>query len=360
MHRNNNFDFLRFFAASVVLLDHSFPLTGHNASEPIGQLTGIYTSGDVSVAMFFSISGYLITASMLGSKNALDYLFKRALRIFPALALVTILSVFVLGTAVTTIPVGDFLRSPQTHDYLWTAVLDIKYSLPGVFQNNAYSTAVNGSLWTLPVEFSMYVVVLALGIARILNLAFAALTMVAFWLVFYVTASHGAHIALWGVLPLKETAQYGAIFFAGSCLLFATRQRSISSIVAVCGVAAFLGACKTAAMPFAFMVAIPVVTIWAAQLRTPILHRFGLRGDFSYGLYIFAFPIQQLTVHFAGNSITPLRLFAAAYPATLLAAFCSWHLVEKRAIAAKGSRPFQTLVGAWSTIGARYKWSARG
>jgi peptidoglycan/LPS O-acetylase OafA/YrhL len=345
MHRNNNFDILRFFAASMVLLDHSFPLSGHNSAETVGQLTGIYTSGDVAVAIFFSISGYLITASMLGSKNWLDYLLKRALRIFPGLALVTVVSVLVFGPLSTTMPLGDYFRSPETHSYLWNIALDIKYSLPGVFQNNAYSSAVNGSLWTLPVEFSMYIIVLALGLGRALNLAFATMVTVAFWVLFYITAAHGIHVAIWGVLPLKETAQFGAIFFAGSCLFFATQERSISWLLAVCGVAVFFAACKTPAMPFAFMIAIPVVTIWAAKVRAPALHNFGRTGDFSYGLYIFAFPIQQLAVKFLGNSVTPLQLFAVAYPVTLLAAFCSWHLVEKHAIAAKRSRPFKMLVG---------------
>jgi len=112
--RENNFDFLRFFAASLVLLVHSYPLTGRQPEEPIELLTGYENGGSFAVSIFFVISGYLITSSWLSSSSPTSFLIKRALRILPALALAVLLSVFIIGPLVTTESPGDYFASSTT------------------------------------------------------------------------------------------------------------------------------------------------------------------------------------------------------------------------------------------------------
>lgn len=155
--RRNNFDALRLVASLAVVAGHAWPLTGVSAAPRLG---GHLVHHD-AVYVFFAISGFLITTSWFRSPHPLRYLRNRALRIFPALVLVVIATVFVIGPLVTSSP--DYLGEPATWSYLGNIALVAQYELPGVFQANPV-TAVNGSLWTLGAEFACYLGVLAVGL----------------------------------------------------------------------------------------------------------------------------------------------------------------------------------------------------
>lgn len=156
---DNNLTFVRWVAALMVLYGHSFVFTGNTES----LFLGIVTYGPLGVAIFFSISGFLIARSWNADPSPIRFLIKRVLRIFPALAVCITLSVFVLGPIVTTLELREYLQHPATLDYLSNVFLYITYYLPGVFENNVYPNAVNGSLWSLPVEFFMYLLLAATG-----------------------------------------------------------------------------------------------------------------------------------------------------------------------------------------------------
>ncbi|MFP3553207.1 acyltransferase [Paraburkholderia sp. SIMBA_049] len=361
LYRNNNFDFLRFFAASVVLFSHCYPLTGHQGAEPIAAITGIDSGGGLAVAVFFVISGYLITGSYINSKNIADYVVKRVLRLFPALTVCVILTILVLGPALTTLPFREYLRHPFTHAYWSNIWLFISYPLPGVFEANVYPNVMNGSLWTLPVEVLMYAIVLVMGIVRALNTRAMAVFLGVCWLLYFriVPAFDLQSTILLEDFPVAETAKLACFYFGGALLYMHSRDNLKSIDVAVLAIFAIIATRGANAQQAAYVMLGAVIVITFAFVSLGPIGRFGKYGDVSYGLYIYAFPIQQLVVMVWGNSITPTQLFTASYPMTLLAAFCSWHLVEKRAIAAKGSRPFQALVGAWSAIGIRHKRSLR-
>lgn len=166
-HRLNNFDFLRLLAASMVVFSHSFDLlTPSNRvmtnGEPLRVLTdGQMSFGSLGVAIFFCLSGYLITQSLFRSSSYKTYFIKRSLRIFPALILDLLIAVFIWGAIVTRFSLYEYFTNPLTYRYLLNAGLyRISYVLPGVFENNVFGNTVNGSLWTLPYEFTCY-----LGIA---------------------------------------------------------------------------------------------------------------------------------------------------------------------------------------------------
>ncbi len=167
--RENNFDFLRFFAAALVLFAHCYPLVGRKMDEPLTVLTGYEKGGGIAVGIFFVISGYLITASYLNSRSPVSFLTKRALRILPALTVAVLLSAFVIGPMVTSWRLDNYLTSAKTWEYLKNILLITEYELPGVFNQNVYPDVVNGSLWTLPLEVMMYMGVLALGLVGFLR-----------------------------------------------------------------------------------------------------------------------------------------------------------------------------------------------
>ena len=153
-HRSNNFDLIRLIAAAMVVFAHSFILLeGKHDHEPIFAMTGGVTgAGQVGVDIFFVISGFLITKSFQNSISVSDYALKRLLRIFPALVVLLLITVFVFGPLVTSQSMLEYFSTPSTYSYLTNVrLLRLQYELPGVFTDNPYPRAVNGSLWTLEI-----------------------------------------------------------------------------------------------------------------------------------------------------------------------------------------------------------------
>ena len=324
--RRNNFDALRMVAAAAVLVSHAFPLAhGYSTPQPLsGVSRGQTELGSISVLIFFVISGYLITQSFDRVPVASRFLVARALRIFPALFVVLLLSVAVLGPAVTTLPPREYFGHPATAWYLPNnlSLFRMQYSLPGVFEQNPYRASVNGSLWTLQYEFAMYLVVLALGVAGLLKRAVV--------------------LALWLVALLLDLRWIGGAYvhfaapFLGGAVLYLWRDRvpldgrlALLSLLAVAA-SMQVGGFRIAAATFGAYLTLYVAL--SPSVRLPDLAR---RGDLSYGIYIFAWPMQQLATHLLGPSATWYWNIAIALPLTLGLAWISWHLVEKPALALK-------------------------
>src|SRR5688572_1487341 len=161
---DNNFNLIRLVAAWLVIYGHSYPVTATSGPDVLQQLVQIKFAGGIAVDVFFVISGFLIAASL--ERNRLThYLAARALRIFPAQIVCVLLCVFVLGPLLTT--VADYWSSPQTWKYLWKNITlgRTQYFLPGVFEALP-SKAVNGSLWSLPIEFRLYLLLGLLAVLR--------------------------------------------------------------------------------------------------------------------------------------------------------------------------------------------------
>ncbi|MEF9978673.1 MAG: acyltransferase, partial [Thermomonas sp.] len=150
----NNFNLIRLFAAWLVIYGHAWAITGSAGGDIVTWLTQFKFAGGVAVDVFFFISGFLIAAS-LERNDVRSYLASRALRILPALVACVALSVFVLGPLLTT--ATEYWRDPRTWDYLWAnaTLWSTRYGLPGVFASLPRD-AVNGSLWTLPIEARLY------------------------------------------------------------------------------------------------------------------------------------------------------------------------------------------------------------
>ena len=155
----NSLDLLRLVAAIFVLYSHQHALLGQ--AEP--TFFGWNTYGGVGVTIFFFLSGMLVWTSWARDPHWGRFFMRRSLRIFPALWVVVLGTAFVLGPVFSTLSVADYFADQETWRYLSTAMMLIRHTLPGVFSDNPFPQAVNGSLWTLPVEFLCYVSVAVLG-----------------------------------------------------------------------------------------------------------------------------------------------------------------------------------------------------
>jgi peptidoglycan/LPS O-acetylase OafA/YrhL len=329
--RENNFDFLRFFAATLVLLVHSYPLTGRRPDEPIELLTGYENGGEFAVAVFFVISGYLITSSWINSSSAKSFLIKRALRVFPALILAVLLSAFIIGPLVTDHPLSSYFSSPATWTYLQNILLVTRFELPGVFSQNIYPNVVNGSLWTLPLEVMMYLGVLILGLTgllqrRLIFLPIAGLAVGHFWLL--------ERLGIESFF-INNIFKLGLLYYTGAAIFLYRDALPWRGWVAAVLVVALTLTFHTAAGPYVYVIALPYLVIYLAYAPIPLISRFGKYGDFSYGMYIYAFPFQQLTVYLLGHEIGVFWLTAISLAPTLLLAILSWHLIEAPAMKLK-------------------------
>ncbi|WP_407741072.1 acyltransferase family protein [Hyalangium sp.] len=332
--KRNNLDFIRFVAAAGVIFSHAFPLgQGLGTREPLEDFTrGQVTLGRLCVAVFLVISGLLITQSYERSPNLARYSWARVLRIFPGLGVVLLASALLLGPALTRLPLGTYFQAPETYLYLLRnfTLYAPQWNLPGVFQGNAYPGAVNGSLWTLKYEVGFYLLVAGLGAARLLRRQVALAGWVAAALVPFVPHV-GPRLNLWPELYL---------YFGGGLLLYLFRERvRLSPWVALgCGVALLVTARLGVGFQHALGCCGAYLVLYLAFLPSR-LAGFARRGDLSYGVYIYAFPVQQLVTALMGGHVVWWVNAAVSLPVVVALAALSWHLVEKRALQLKHSPP---------------------
>ncbi|MFZ3590399.1 acyltransferase family protein [Bacillus sp. DJP31] len=320
--RKNNLDIIRFIAASLVLFSHAYPLTtGNNGSEPFAIFTkGQMTFGEFAVSIFFVISGFLITQSFERSKDPIYYIKARTLRIFPGLVFCVLLSTFIVGPILTDLSLIDYFKNRETYDYLKTITLYwVQYDLPGVFESNIWPGAVNGSLWTLWYEFFFYIVVVVLGVTRLLDKRFVLLC---FFLstVLYFLGKGGLYTDLF------------RYFSAGMVFYLFRSQIKLNGWLALVSFVTLLLTAQLGYFVYSFTIFGAYLLFYLAFETRLRMHNFGKFGDFSYGIYIYAFPVQQVVVYLFNDQITPLGNFLFSFPITLIFAILSWYAIEKRAL----------------------------
>lgn len=314
----NLFDVLRLVAASMVIVGHSWSLLGLDG---VPTLAGI-TIHHLGVYVFFAISGFLLSTSWLRSPRPGAFMIRRCLRIFPALFLVVLATVFVLGPLLTRIQPSDYWQSGMTWKYLMNLTLLAQYDLPGVFAGNDQS-AVNGSLWSLGPEFCCYLMVMTLGLLGV-RLSFVARAVLG-------SAILVAVVAVPMDRALRITAIAVVFFMAGSLLAKLRDASKLPLWPAFVGVLVLVPLDGVVGI-IASIVVIPF-GVAAVGSRTSQLAKLVRRlGDPSYGMYLWGFPIQQALIAIVG----PLPLLLNIAIVLLLSAtagYASWHLLEKRAIA---------------------------
>ncbi|MFA1703623.1 acyltransferase family protein [Mycobacterium intracellulare] len=329
--RNNALNAWRLVLASGVILHHSWPLTGRKIYPPIEQLlTQVWVDG------FFAISGFLITASWVRNPRLREYFVARILRIFPGLWVCLAVVAFAIAPIAVAIQ-GDspakLLLSPSPALYvLNNAVLNIYYeSIDGTPVSVPYPGVWDGVLWTLIFELFCYVAVAIAGVLGLFNRRWPAPVVFTFFLAATALVSYPI-----GTLPTfpQMIARFAIVFAAGALLHeFRDKIPARWSVVAVSAIIVVVAGLLVpnyriiAAIPLAYAVVVSGALIHQQRLR--------LRTDLSYGVYIYAWPVQQLLVICGLGFLHPLWFAVVAAAATLPLAALSWFLVEKRALALK-------------------------
>ena len=323
--QRNNFNLMRLVAAWLVIYGHAWAITGSSGQDLLAGLTGFRFAGAIAVDMFFVVSGFLIAAS-LQRNSVRGYLISRGLRILPALVVCVAVSTFVLGPLLTT--ASDYWSQPITWQYfivnasLWIS----RFQLPGVFDTHPLDV-VNGSLWTLPIEAKLY---LLLMVAWLLGL----LAPMRFTLLSTLALLTGYALA-WHYWPLpdhiQKYAECTAFFITGS-LLWLQRERIRLSgpiVLALLALVALSRGSAWAHLPYFGLLTYGTLYL-ALQVKLPMIHH----ADLSYGLYLYGWPAQQLVWMLpVGKSVVGNIVIATAI--ALACAALSWFVVERPALRLK-------------------------
>lgn len=330
--RRDNFLLLRLIAAGTVIYGHGFAMTMRSGPADFFVAHGWeYYSGMIAVDAFFVISGFMITGSYLRRSNILDYVWARFLRLLPAYVVCVFLSAFVLGAIFTSMPLHDYLLDPATRAYAFVNMkfgTDLHFKLPGVFIDNPRRSSVNGALWTLVVEVRMYAWAAVLGVLGILaRRAYATFLLLALIVAGILAPKHIP------TLPVQMFLRPAGMFALGAlCYLYRERIPTGFTVFAL-----LAGLCwllkPTPLYPFAFALALAAF-VFCFAYRLPLFgyNRF---GDYSYGVYIWGFPVQQSAVHL-WPGMTAYQNMAIAMPIALMLGIISWHVIEKPALSLKG------------------------
>ena len=330
--RNNNFTLIRIVLAWSVLYGHSFavqPFLG--IQDPLKAIfQGSTWIGAIAVNGFFAISGFLVAASLI-KRGIVDYFISRILRIFPALIVCVSVSVFILGPLLTTLSMNDYFSHPKTWNYLGNAlgILKMEWVLPGVFTENA-RPSINGSLWSLTVETRCYLLLGALT-----YLGFRANKLIGNTLILTILAMGFISfetIPLVGDIPKWSRP---TLYFAIGVLLYLNRDNvPLDYRIALIAIALGFLSFGENWFQYIFPPALIYLIFYLAYNTRPISTD-TVVGDISYGIYIYAWPIQQIVAQTFPTQ-TPYFNMVAASLIVIPLAWLSWHGVEKRVLDYKG------------------------
>lgn len=328
--RSNNFLLLRLLASSAVVYGHSWPLGNCvNCGPDLFQhFLHWHYAGDFGLLTLFAISGFLVSDSFGRRRNLASYALSRATRIVPGLVVFCFVLALMVGPMITSLGPASYYRDPRLIDFIFTnATLQPPiYNLPGVFLENRYGPAAAGTLWTLWIEVRLYIFVALAGVMGALarnRLGNFVLVALAAWSVlspatFPLVPVDGANLDLLSYFALG---------------VFAYINRDLIplrwDVLALLGLIAFL--CSGhASYEFVVRGVLVYAAFWLAFLPKLPLPRW--LADYSYGIYLYGWPVQQVIAMMAPG-LSPVAMAAIALPLSWLCGAASWHLVEKHPIA---------------------------
>jgi peptidoglycan/LPS O-acetylase OafA/YrhL len=335
--RTSGFDFLRIGLALCIILWHGISLSYGPKVEILWWRGPVGAAMHFVLPMFFALSGFLVAGSLDRCATLVSFFGLRVLRILPALAVEVTLSALIYGPLLTSYTLDRYFADPQFAQYFLNMAGDIHYVLPGLFADNPVSATVNAQLWTIPFELQCYLAIGGLATAGVMKRRSMLLCIVIV----------GQAIWAWRALTLGDGGGSGGasgpvlvISFLSGVLFHVYRDRIPlrPSLFLI----ALVGGFGLSSLPHgAYYLPIPAtyLTVYLGFLN-PRPIKLVASGDYSYGLYLYGYPLQQ-----AVASIGPVAHhwwvnIGLALPAAFLIAVLSWHRVERPMLALRLQLPY--------------------
>jgi peptidoglycan/LPS O-acetylase OafA/YrhL len=329
---SNNLDLIRVLCACLVIFGHTALIVNdprHPFGDPVSawlNYNGVY-SGSIAVRVFFFISGLLVTASLLEKRSPTGFLISRILRVWPALVVVLLCTVFVVGPLCSTYSAADYYTHPAIYRHLVdTLFLVTNNYLPGVFGSPV--EPINAPLWTLNYEIGCYAALLGLFALKVTSRRWLCVMLV------LLAAAEPLlpHSLFFPGLDDNPQVRYLPSAFALGALMALFRDRITLGLEAVVFSALIFLVLKTSVIgQHLFFVFLFLSVLYVSGL--PLVRQLRPRADLSYGTYLWGFLVQ----HVVASQFAALGFgfnLAASLLISLSLAFLSWRLVEQPAIAA--------------------------
>lgn len=316
----NVFNFFRVFASFLVLYSHAYHIYGAGA-DPLTNLSGYYT-GSFAVLVFFSISGFFIINSAM-NRTTFQFIVARVARIFPALIVANLVTILIILPLSTSYSLPELLNISETFRYLQTNSLlnSVQFIIPGVFDSHP-DKAINGSLWTLPLEIRAYIltfIIVAFGFTNN-RLRFNCFVVVT--ILFYLNFNDFFISAF----PIPGSHKLFAVFLFGSGLylnrdyIFVSPLLSLFSFLILLFFREYLND-----ITLLFLI---VYFVISTAYTLSSFFKDNISNDYSYGLYLYAYPCSQLAYEIC-QEYGFFEYFILLTFTTFLFSYLSWHLVEK-------------------------------
>jgi peptidoglycan/LPS O-acetylase OafA/YrhL len=304
----------------------------------------IWIHKDILIYAFFIIGGYFIAKSWHHDANVRRFLTKRVLRVFPALIICILLTVFLLGPLVTDLPIISYFQSRETYFYLKNIFLHVSYYLPGVFTENIFPNAVNGSLWTLPIEFFLYICTISIGILSIpQRWSYPILTIISAIFIFFGMPESVNDLRMIYGSDILHVFTCGYYFWIGATFFtFNLKQYLSLKGAAIASIIFLISPFHEFTFQLAMWILWPYIVLsvgLAASFK--ISQCITRQGDFSYGIYIYAFPIQQTLAMFYPSMNVNLHILISII-CVMPFAILSWKFIEQPMLRFKPKKSIST------------------
>ncbi len=324
--RKNNLDFIRFLAASLVILCHAYPISlGSEYADVLGRITGNQIHfGNLAVCIFFVYGGFLIAKSAERLEKTWSFFRARICRIFPCLIVVTVLLALLAGPFLTNLSVTEYYANGGTWRYLLNSGMILVHNLPGVFEGNVYGQAVNGPLWTLPIEFLCYIMCFL-----VMKLGFLNEKRMKWTIPVFVAGYLGIKLVLGGNELLASALRPVGMFYAGMLYYVYREKIKLKLLPALLALAALVLCTRCQVLDETIFIFLPYILMYLGYGTKYTLHNFAKHGEVSYGMYLCGWPLQQIICMGFGGTMEPLVNFAIALPLAVVCGFILNKIVEE-------------------------------
>ena len=339
----NNFGLLRLLAAFLVFFGHAILIT--RSSGLLNWDRGL-AIGATGVNIFFVISGFLVTMSWLNNSSFVFFIVKRFLRIYPGLIVAGLFTMLIIGPLNTFLSVNHYFHNIATINYIkdifLLQLINIKNSsLPGVFVLNKFPLIVNGSLWTIPVEVGCYLFIALLGLRKLFNKRMLFLSALLSLILYSAIASFNNNFLIFfqnnSNIPYSDIIRLVTYFISGVVIYLYKDYISISRKYFSLLSLVLFGSIVIGYFELMSYFLLPIFVIMLAFKKSPFTKKYTLHGDFSYGFYLFAFPVQQTVSAFFNGRVFLFGQVAISFFLIMTLAVLSWNFIEKPCLRFKDS-----------------------
>lgn len=325
---------MRIILSIAVVLWHSYPIVyGSEARNAVPLFLQPFVA--VILPMFFALSGFLVAGSLLRCKTLISFLGLRMIRIFPALIVEVCISAILIGPLLTTVPLREYFTDDLFFRYFFNSIGHIQYQLPGMFPGNPIPRTVNGQLWTVPFELVCYVSLAVFVFFLGKNKPWLFLAFVAgliLWdsydaLAQFVSPSESQEVMIDRFRISVSGILLVAAFGAGVAMYMLRERLPYSQLLGAISFTISIAALYFGLDWFA-VIAASYTTVWLGLTNLP--KPFFLKyADYSYGIFLYGFVVQQAVVQLLPDFSEWYWNFGITMVFLVPLAAFSWHFVEK-------------------------------